>query len=861
MKKNWKPAVKLKRICAVVAAVALLLTGMMIPTTVNAAQQETSNVSRLINVVYDDSRSMFLGGLNAWAQAKYSLEVFSSMMQENDIMNVYFMSQFDGKYGNAAIGRAPLISGISGKDSLKQENIDKIHTTVSKASGTYFGAIDAAYENLKTEGSKYDEKWLVVITDGDSLSNGNDSGVRSDPVGYLNNKFKNTVSDGIEVAYLGIQPSNGNAIVPAVSESVRVYNAAGNKPNSEDGILAKVTEICEEIFQRPPVKSNGGSIDLSIPVSEIVVFAQGSNVSIGNLAGANKFETSSKISAADKKYATTVEADRNVAGTVELSGTVATFTPASGNYFDAGSYNISVTADEYVVYYKPCLDVVLKIRDAQGSIVTDDVIPIGNYSAEYWLTYPENHPRYGDKISTSLFDVTYQLYISTNGGRKERLTANNFYLDIGQNTEISVTASYLNYISSDKAQKFAAVEDFTVEELKVELELHQEKYILSRMKDENEGMTVKVSKDGAPLSGDDWNRCGLELIAEGVDFNVTKNGDSTFTVKPTWKNGDRASTATGEVNFQAVATISDGRKPTHKGAVLGCIEIYDDVTAVKLGVTVDNNNDSLKSDAFNESKPSITVKVDWAGNPLTKEQYEALKKNGLSVKFKDMEKVEVNGKKVPLVEVSEIVFADFKEGEHTTAVIYFKANGDIGDQRTMLDDCDEFTVNATIDREGLVSKGKAEGDLDVTRVYTPFEIILFVLILLFIIGHLPPFKWYLPFRIKYDPYNSAFGRKSPKYAYCYFNPISWITVLLPFCPVITHIKFVWFSGVSKAAPMTLCSRIFSFKGRSCKVLNANTLKDAMRIYIDSPNANGSKDVLKYRSSKLRNDGRVVVTTK
>lgn len=850
MAKKISAAAVFKKICAVVTVVALLVTGLVLTVPTVSAQESTSDVSRLINVVYDDSNSMIwntVGGKrvsnDAWCQAKYSLEVFSSMMQADDVMNVYFMSQFYGKSHDAGMKIQPKIKGLSGEEVKKQDNIKNIHNTVTNTSGTPYSSITVAYEHLKKDSGKYTERWLVVITDGDSFAErktGND----------LDKTFSRADEDGIKVVYLAIQQSQGGKTVkPSNTGAVTVYDAMVDNKDGANGILSQVTGICQQIFQRPSVASNTSKFDLSIPVSEIVVFAQGSNVNIGELAGAKKTVTSAKMSAEDKKYATSNGDSKPYVITTDLAGTVATFTPSSGEYLDSGSYNINVTADEYVIYYKPCLDVILKIKDGQGNVITDEVIPTGQYAAEYWLTYPKTHPRYGEKISTNLFDVDYTLYVKGDDGRKQIATSNTIMLDVGKRVEVSVTANYLNYISSDKSLIFA-VEDFTVEELGVELEYIQEKYILSRLKTENGGIIVKVNKNGSPLTGDEWNRCGLEMVAEGVDFEVKKNDDSTFLVKPTYKNNDRASTATGNVAFQAVATISDGRKPTHKGSASGSVNIYDDITAVKLGVKVIKTPDGLKSVGFNESKPYVTVRVDWAGNQLTKEQYDALK---LDVKIDDVEMVEVNGEKRPILEATKIELDPYTEGQHTTAKIYFNANGSESEQRKNLDDNDEFIVTATIEREGLISKGKTEGDLDIGRVYTPFEIALFIAFIILILCYLPPIKRYLPWKVVYEGKNH--GRWEAYKIHPYFNFKALLTLICPVLNVRSDLKVEY---TQRNLP---CEEVISVvprrdwklfqigRDRHLIVTNKEML-DGNMMYIDASNARNAHETLKTKSSRL-----------
>ena len=99
---------------------------------------------RVIHLVYDDSGSMIRANgeqVDRWCQAKYAMEVFAAMLGENDTMNIYYMSAFEGNGS-----RQPTIR-MAGKDGA-QANVAKIHDTVTKAGNTPFASVTAAYQDL-----------------------------------------------------------------------------------------------------------------------------------------------------------------------------------------------------------------------------------------------------------------------------------------------------------------------------------------------------------------------------------------------------------------------------------------------------------------------------------------------------------------------------------------------------------------------------------------------------------------------------------------------------------------------------------------------------------------------------------------
>lgn len=738
------------------------------PTAPSAASSntvETDAASRLINVVYDDSGSMHMNGMTAWCQAKYSLEIFSAMMQDNDCMNVYLMDQFTGMTRQQAQSVKPEIADLQGDRSQQQDNIDRIHSAVDLSRGdTPVIAIEKAYTDLKANKASYDEKWLVVITDGDKFTNG-------ETASDLNDLFSDCRSYGIKIVYLAI---GSNTITPSqnTGKGLYVYRADVDAVNADNGILSSVTKICQRIFQRPAVETKAtNSFTLDVPASEIIVFAQGKSVDVGDLAGAKKVESSAAITKKD------IESQNEKVTGLELSGTVVTFTPKSGEYFDAGKHNLSISAERYEVYYKPCLDVVMNLKDFNGKVMTDEYIPEGTYTIEYWLSYPEGHPKHGERIPKTLFDVTYDRYCKVDGNEKT-LTSDTIELKSG-NTEISVVANYLNFISSVGTVKFV-VEDFTIEKVDVSLEYNQKDYLLSTLEEDNKGIVVKVSRDGAPLPTEEWATYQIDVQTDAMDFKTVKNQDSSFTIYPQYKDGNRGKTKGGNQEFLVDVFAKNDHRRTHEGSAKGKISIYDDVTSVKLGVTVHEQDGDYTNKNFNDQKVTRKVTIDWAGKPLTKAQYDALK---LWVEMDDDE-------------VSATITKDpYVEGEPTTATITFKSK--IKDLIKLHGDHD-FTVGAEIVMDGEKSTGKTEAELEVEDARTAWEIfldwlpwiLLLLLILFLILAYAPIFKKYLPAKIVF-----ATGRV-PQPIRPYTRPGTLLTVLIPFVKVRTSIDMRRGPGLS-----------------------------------------------------------------
>lgn len=714
------------RISAIVLSLVTVLGTLLLamPTSVSAETTEENQASKMINVVYDDSNSMLLDQRLWWCYAKYSMEVFSAMMQDRDTMNIYYMSDKD---------KSPRISNLSGDRSQQQKNIEKIHNTVTNTSGTPFSSLKKAYSDLKKVNG-YDEKWLVVITDGDSF---NDKETSADIDALIND----CAGYNIKVVYLAI----GDALVPTedVNKGIYVYKADGNKSSGETGILSRVTQICQRIFQRPAMNTvSGNKLTLDVPASEIIVFAQGANASIGTLTNTKRTLSTVAMRSSDKDKATTNSAYKNKINIDTLNACVATFTPQSGQYIPEGTYDLNINADEYVVYYKPALDVMLELYDSEGNIATEKYIPIGSYSMKYWLTYPVGHPKHGEKIDHNSYNAEFSLLCTVDGVTRE-LTSDNVDLGGGETT-IKVVAHYLNFISTDASLKYV-VEDFTINKVDVEVEYHQQNYLLSTLETENEGFTVKVTKDGKSIPAAEWEPYVLNINIKNPDFKVVKNNDSTFTVYPRYSSDGRNKTATDDVEFKVTVSASNGHRVTDSGTCEASINIYDDIKAVSIGINIDEQNITCDNKNFATQDSSRKLTIDWNGNPLTKEQYDALK---LSVKIDDPKYA------------ARVELDPFVEGEPTTATVYFELipdeNGNLPEAKK-LHGTKKFSVSAEIDREGEISKGTKESELKVKDARTIWEILLdylpiiiaILIILFLILAYAPIIKRYLPIKSKY----------------------------------------------------------------------------------------------------------------
>lgn len=409
----------------------LLLCGAVVPLNAEAA----SKPSRTINLVYDDSGSMIedtTGYQDRWCQAKYALEVFAAMLEETDTMNVYAMSDFSYPADDYS-GVGPYLS-LSGSAS-PAENVAAVHQKVTGAHSTPFQTVEKAYADLT--GASTDEKWLVVLTDGEFTK---DFTSVLD-ISEVDNFFYQKDED-ISVMYLALG-GTAVSIAPNESRNIFAYSAANNTD-----ILKKLTEMSNRIFERNRllVDPASGRFSFDIPMGELIVFAQGKNVSVKGIApdgGAAIAPDSEPVEVRYSEVAATNYADDpNVIVNDNLVGRVAYFT----GDFDAGEYTVDAPgADTIEVYYRPNVDIAVHLTNSEGMrLSTGDPIPQGTYQLEYGFVKPGTDTVLPE--SKLLGTVDFSAAVTINGSSDGRRYGSGDSITVKEGTlDIEATAEYLDY--------------------------------------------------------------------------------------------------------------------------------------------------------------------------------------------------------------------------------------------------------------------------------------------------------------------------------------------------------------------------------------------------------------------------------
>lgn len=505
---------KMRRTVSLLLSIVVVIM-LAIPITANAATSNAPN--RVINLVYDDSGSMINTNnqnVDTWCQAKYAIEVFAALMGEKDTLNIYVMSNY---------AKPRLV--LKGGDG-PSANVSKVHDMITTANNTPFGSVKQAYSDLTKVNA--DEKWLVVLTDGEFQGIDNIDA-------YFSQKASN-----INVMFLGMGPQ-ADGITPNESNNIYYKEA---KTNSE--ILKQVTDISKRIFNsnRLEVNVSSKAFSFDVPMGELVVFAQGANVKINGIKNADGKVFQSSTQPVTVKYSekpATNYSDFIVAK--DLVGSVATFK----DDFVSGDYTVDVSGAETIeIYYKPNVEIAAYLKDTSGNEVTDLTdLEAGEYTIEFGFVKGGT----AEKVSQSklLGKVLYEAKVTNNGKTHEQTYASGDKIKLDEGSlSISVTARYLDYNTVSTQLDYTI---FKNKGITFEVVNGPDYVIKSGGFEKSEPIVIKANIDGKEFTKEQWDAIGTPTVklAEKQDFKmgdfkVEKTDEpGIYHVYPTLKGGTPSS--------------------------------------------------------------------------------------------------------------------------------------------------------------------------------------------------------------------------------------------------------------------------------------------------------------------------------
>ena len=554
----------IRKITKAAAVVCCLLVAFAIaPASAygeSSFSEETIEPTRTINLVYDDSTSMIQSDsthqfVDTWCQAKYAVEAFAAMLGEKDSLNVYVMSDYD----------KPHLS-LSGKNSASA-NVKKVHGMKTKSNATPFESVKQAMNDLKS--SKSDEKWLVVLTDGQFQRGG-------DVDGYFAKKPKD-----VKVMFLGMGPDAGKIREDAGK------NIFFKKAKTSKDILDELTTIGQQVFNRAKLEVKGqNTVEFDIPMKELIVFAQGEGVKVSGIKDGkgNPFNSSESalVTYTESKDATsnTQFDTKDIICDKSLQGNVAVFRDG----YAEGSYTIDLkgagSLETIEVYYKPDVKVSAHLKNSKGKEVKGADLKAGDYTVDFSMVKGTT----GEEIKNSplLEPITYEADLYAAGQDVQRIQAGDA-VTIGEgDLHIDARAKYLDrYTVSTSLDK----------------SIYKNKGLAFTVKDDpghtvkkdgfegEDPLVLKAELDGRDFTEEEWARFDEKKVT--IDYaEETKTGMDSFRVEKGQAPGDlnvypvlpeeiKGETYT-DLKLNASYQDKVGKKETWKGADDFAMKISDD---------------------------------------------------------------------------------------------------------------------------------------------------------------------------------------------------------------------------------------------------------------------------------------------
>jgi hypothetical protein len=520
----------------------------------SSASYITNYRSKAIHVVYDDSGSMIKDDgvyLDRWGQAKYAMEVFAAMLEENDTMRVYYMSDYDILEGGN-VNAAPKVT-ILGTDPASTR-VSQIHETVTYSANTPFDAVLKAYEDLSNE--EAEEKWLVVLTDGEfNMLYGEDN------YNIDANSFYSQFTTESEVNIMHFAMGDKAATISADPSR----NIFCEQSKNDNEILGKLTQISNQIFNRNILRFDNAEryeFSFDIPMMELLVFAQGADVEIIGISGGSIYEPSETVNVRYSEVAAMNFAnDKKVIISNSLVGVIATIED-----IPKGAYSLTITGAQTVeIYYKPVVNLGVKLFQ-KGVEVRDDPVPEGEYQVFYGIV-----DETGEFFQSRLLGFVSYTAVASNGGREIHLTSGETLSLQPEELSVEVKAQFLEINTAESVLTRQVSQEAPAPppaptppppvELDVEITAPSDEFTRTNLNDTGT-FVVTVKHEGDLLTEEQWNSMDLATVTANANVEIAdiRRGAavSTFEFNLKQKNGDRFQTASGTVTIEAKAQLVCG---------------------------------------------------------------------------------------------------------------------------------------------------------------------------------------------------------------------------------------------------------------------------------------------------------------
>ena len=518
----------------------------------------------LIYMAYDDSGSMYRDtdvqydsadprALDRWNQAKYALEVFSAMMLEKDEMYIFPLNEYGLAPDHSMEGAAGRYIHLLGSDSA-QSRWQQI-----EAHDFYYGqhtpyhSVQYGYEALMANKDENTVPWLVILSDG---AFDQDIGPNGETIGRtgrdgdqppisaaeLDDRFKAYAKD-VNVVFLRIfdgSVDSGETPKARPKKGIHVFEA---KQSSDT--LKRLNEISNLIFKRQSldagngqITKSGNGIDISLdaPVQQVVVFAQGQEISAGSLTGDGGVSASpaESILIGTPKPPTQLTGASSVKLedliTAEgLGCTVATYDLSTAPI--QGTFHVDVSdTSNLSVYVRPAVKPVVAVYQGGSDTPVEGALIEGEATVVLqWVNSVTGEPLEGNSLLLS--DISYQ-DVRLNG-EKWPGDGNSATVTLTAGTPLSVSGSV--QIAHQSGYEIDSYEqDVRVEETIGELQLQGEqisdaKSTFQSLKDSGscQAFSVSILENQAPIAADRCQGAHVDASAQDTEgLTFTSSYDS-----------------------------------------------------------------------------------------------------------------------------------------------------------------------------------------------------------------------------------------------------------------------------------------------------------------------------------------------
>ena len=519
----------MKKIISLFLAVILLFTCVLVgTTTVCAAKTESS---RGIAIVFDNSGSMYDAGDQAWCRATYAMEVFASMLNSGDTLQIYPMHPI-----TVGDKEFTMQNPLQITDAAQASTIREILT--KDAGGTPIESIDCAIQGLQK--LQTDKKYLVVLTDGGTFSKNGNGLTKKRTKTELDKRIQAYASKTMTVMYLGI---GSEACIPNTKESE--YFIKKQAVNTTD-VLSTLTDMCNLIFGRDTLPKNrisNKTMEFDISMKKLIVFVQGDNISDLKIKPKSGGSVGKLINSQQAKYSTKGAADYKSVADTSLQGMITTYEDCA-----AGSYNIEYvgTATSVEVYYEPDADLEFVFTDSEGNNVDLNSL----YEGEYKVSFGMKDAKTGKLISSDLLGKPHYEGSHTINGEKTNFTHDGqsgevpIVLKMNDTFEADLTVTYLSgYTISKNSTDFGwpkggvKVLAPPLGKFDAKLTVSQD-YILIKELEQTPEFIVDLTIGGKKLTAEEFDAVTVTVDCGGIAHTVTpKKEDSQYLIKLEPTNG------------------------------------------------------------------------------------------------------------------------------------------------------------------------------------------------------------------------------------------------------------------------------------------------------------------------------------